>query len=533
MKSLIKLLALIFGFGLFAGWLRSARKNRAPKERSGRVTDGIYADSGRFTIGVVENLWVTRPLTGDVWAYYSPQTIFWEYTGRPGSHVDITLHQGGSGRVIAENVSIGDGRYGSYTLRQVPNTLPAASDYTIRVQVRGSHVHGESGPFIVGTPPGITVRRPGVGHVWPYYSSQIISWEYSGNVGRLVSLSLYRNGVLFKEIASNVPIGSGGQGSFTLQMVPNNLPGGSDYKVRVQAEETRVGGESPMFTIGTPDKIRVISPGAGTVWAIHSPQTVGWEYSGNAGHAVRIQLLRGGAVVRTLADNVPIGDGRYGSYAIPQVPVMYGSSDYVLRVKSTTRPLQDDSAAFTIGTPTGLKVTAPRTGDVWAYYSPQTVAWEYTGNLGPYVDITLHQGGAARLIAERVPTGDGRYGSYRLEQVPVINAAKDYYIKVRAWQGDVEAYAGPFTVGTPEGLRVTRPTQGDVWYFYSQQTIGWEYSGKPGREVAILLIRGNDRIRLLAENVSIGSGGVGRFNLADVPNVPAANDYVIRVQVTR
>ena len=65
------------------------------------------------------------------------------------------------------------------------------------------------------TPASITVTSPNGGESWKRGTSHAITWSYMGSPGSTVKIMLLKGGVEVGTIASSVPIGSGGKGSYT------------------------------------------------------------------------------------------------------------------------------------------------------------------------------------------------------------------------------------------------------------------------------------------------------------------------------
>ena len=78
----------------------------------------------------------------------------------------------------------------------------------------------------------ITVVSPNGGETWKVATSELIKWSYSGNPGAYVDIELIRGTYPVLKIASNVPIGSNGVGSYSWN-IPADKPTDSNYMVRI------------------------------------------------------------------------------------------------------------------------------------------------------------------------------------------------------------------------------------------------------------------------------------------------------------
>jgi outer membrane protein assembly factor BamB len=91
---------------------------------------------------------------------------------------------------------------------------------------------------------------------------------------------------------------------------------------------------------------------------------------------------------------------------------------------------------------------------------------------------------------------------------------------------------GVLAVGTEHPISVTAPNGGQTWKRGSTQTIMWIYSGSPGSNVKIDLLKGSTVNRVINASTPIGSKGSGTYSW----KVPAAQatgaDYKIRITST-
>lgn len=91
------------------------------------------------------------------------------------------------------------------------------------------------------TPPTIQVTSPNGGESWARGSTHAITWTFANATPDLtVRLVLRRNFNFARTIATSVPIGSGGNGSFNWT-VPNGLTAGSGYRVRAAVNQGEQG----------------------------------------------------------------------------------------------------------------------------------------------------------------------------------------------------------------------------------------------------------------------------------------------------
>ena len=92
------------------------------------------------------------------------------------------------------------------------------------------------------------------------------------------------------------------------------------------------------FTVTQPgiqkSGISIISPNGGENWKAGTTQTISWSYSDSPGKYVKIELLKGEAVNRTIAYRTSIGSGGSGSYSLKIQKFQTAGSDYKVRITS-------------------------------------------------------------------------------------------------------------------------------------------------------------------------------------------------------
>ena len=101
------------------------------------------------------------------------------------------------------------------------------------------------------------------------------------------------------------------------------------------------------FTIrgeSTTPSITIIFPNGGEIWRVKTSQTIKWKYTRDPGNYVKIELLKGGSVIRILAPKVRIGSNGSGSYKWKISSTQTPGNDYTIRVSSTTNSLYSDTS---------------------------------------------------------------------------------------------------------------------------------------------------------------------------------------------
>jgi len=176
----------------------------------------------------------------------------------------------------------------------------------------------------------------------------------------------------------------------------------------------------------------VISPNGAETWPAGSVQKIRWSYTVNLGSHVKVELLKGGVVNRTITSFAPKGSGGTGSrnWTIPanQTP----GTDYRIRITSATNGAYTDTSDsdFTIAAPT-ITVVSPNDGETLTAGTTQTIRWIYTGNPGSHVKIELLKGGVVnRIIRAFASKGSGGSGSFDW-RIPLTQVTgSDYRIRI-------------------------------------------------------------------------------------------------------
>jgi hypothetical protein len=80
-------------------------------------------------------------------------------------------------------------------------------------------------------------------------------------------------------------------------------------------------------------------------------QIIQWTYAGNPGSGVKIELLKGGVINRTITWFTSIGTGGSGSFNWSIPSTQASGSDYQIKVTSATNAAYADTSdsSFTIG----------------------------------------------------------------------------------------------------------------------------------------------------------------------------------------
>ncbi|MHC1725922.1 MAG: Ser-Thr-rich GPI-anchored membrane family protein [Syntrophobacteraceae bacterium] len=484
-----------------------------------------------FTIESAPAFVITAPAGGEKWMRGDSRTISWTYTGDPGSSVRIDLLKGG--RVLSNvtrNAPVGANGSGSFSWT-IPESQAPGSDYQLRIATSTGERASTGNAFSITG--GISVSYPYSGDSWAAGSVHSLKWSYDGNPGPRVKIELLKGGVVNTTISESTPIGIDGSGSYEWLIKTGQAPG-TDYSIRItsRSDSACTGVSRNNFTIVSPG-FTISSPSYwSSSWPAGTTQKISWDYVGDPGPSVNIDLLKGGQVSQTIAAGASKGNDGSGSYywTVPggQTP----GTDYGIRITSTSNSAfkGESEDSFTIVAP-GITVTSPSSGETWTSGAVHTINWRYTGNPGALVKIELLKGGAAATISAAAPIGDGGYGSYSW-LIPASQAAgTGYTLRVTSTSNPAgSGVSQSFSISPPDTIAVTSPVGGESWIAGAAKTIRWSYTGDPGSTVTVELLKAGSLSSTVATNVSIA-------NRSCAWTIPGATtpgtDYRIRVRTNQ
>ncbi|OPZ45103.1 MAG: PKD domain protein [Euryarchaeota archaeon ADurb.BinA087] len=418
-------------------------------------------------------------------------------------------------------------------------TYTTPGTYTVNLTAtnsKGSDSEVRTNYITVSSGPSLAVTTPNGGEIWTQGSSHNLTWTYSGELGSSVKIEILKGTPPLATLASSASIGTGGSGSY-LFTFPYYTPLANDYKIRITSNANPAYSDTSDAAFSITSAITVASPNGGETWLPSTTQTLRWNYTDSPGDTVRIEILRSGAALATLASSAPLGTGGSGSLNFPFPSYTPLGTDYQIKVTSNTYPACTDTSDgyFAFSLLPSITVTAPNGGETWPQNSTQTIQWSYTEDPGSQVLIELLRGTTVQqVITAGTSLGSGGSGSFSFAVPTSLPLGSDYKVRITSTSNAsyTDTSDAAFTVSEPTSIRVVAPEGGATLYRGDPLVMNWSYTGTPGPTVTIEVFKGPLKMATLP-NIPVGSGGNGTFSVKQIPaGTPVGADYTVTVTST-
>ena len=485
-----------------------------------------------------ETINITAPRAGDAWETGSTQTIRWTYSGNIGTEVKIDLFMGGRfyGNIYS-GIKTAPGGSGAYSW-QISKYETPRDDFQIQItSTANPKATALSSRFSIKQAPGaeakLTITEPGQGVTIRQGAEFDIKYTYTGGPGTF-RIELLKGNTIVRLLAS-ASVVAYGKGQYHTLM-DENQPLGNDYQIRVSGNQARLATATAKITVApAPAGIQVTRPFNGLTWEAGTTNAIAWKGVGNIGTAVRIELLKDGAVNRLINPYAPAKSG-FSEY-IWQMPYEQpGGSDYRIRVTSTSDPkVTNTSEVFAIKPgismgPPRISITSPTAGETWTAGETRMINWTYQA-LPPEADVKiLFDFGAnnVAVITPKTPVGSGGRGSFNWK-IPGNWLGSGVALRVQGVNIPQFWGESKFTLAAPKTtLMLISPLGGEKWTEGTTQTIRWTYTGDIGSTVNIGLFNGplgsGTSMDVIATGVKVAPGGKGTYSwvIPKYPLPPAA-----------
>jgi hypothetical protein len=281
---------------------------------------------------------VTSPTSSYTWQAGSSHDIRWSATGSIGQYVKIDLYQGST---FIKNIQASTPVVNGFYTWVVDSNLAGANYVIVVTSTACGSVSGASGYFTITAVP-------------TFGASGLVTSATSGAGLSGVTMTFSRvSGT--GTVPANVTTNAGGIWSQT------GFQAGTSYRVTPSLSVYTFTPASSTFsdestglnflgTAPTPASITVTYPnGPGLSFRAGSIVMLTWQYTGNPGSKVKLELLRG-SVSSTIISTASIGSGGNGSYSWRINRNQTAGSTYKIRITSTSNSSATDTGdnTFTI-----------------------------------------------------------------------------------------------------------------------------------------------------------------------------------------
>ena len=471
-----------------------------------RATASAESDlsDGNFTITGGRSISIIQPNGGQALPKPTVYAITWSSVNLPATeNVRIELLRGNVVQTVLFASTPNDGN----EIWNVAATLPDDHTYRIRISsVADPFVRAVSiSDFIIGRV--LKLIAPNGGEKWQRGTTQNVEWLTSipGNF----RIELLKSGVLTTTISTGT-----GVNPFPWT-VPNTLPDGDDYRIRLtnNSDNTATITSANDFTIGNYLILNTPTTGANLLKGANFNITWQTNLTGN----LKIELLRG-TTVSLVAASVPAAGGSF-TWTIPITQP--DGDDYRIRLTSigTTPEYTATSGNFNISGPFG-QIISPNGGESFNRTRTYPITWR--SNLGGNVTIDLIRAGT---IIQNLATNIPNSGSFNWLIAPTVTPANNYRIRITFHaNSSISESAANFEILGDPSITVQTPNGGETFFRTRNHSIIW--TDNIPENVNIDLFRAGNFLRSIATNVPSN----GNFEWTVPGDVALANNYRVRIR---
>jgi len=346
----------------------------------------------------------------------------------------------------------------------------------------------------------LALHSPNGGEVWSVDSTYAITWDLAGACDGAVAIELLQADTPCATITDS----TANDGSYAWTAAACGADS-SGYRVRVSERSGAARDESDAaFTLRTaPCSLALLAPTGGEAWSVGAHAEILWIAAGGCGEAVRLELLQGGTVCRTIAPAAP-NIGAFG-WTVQRCDEL--DSDYTLRTTDPTTGAADSSAAaFTIAPGCLILVTSPNGGETLRTGEPFELTWEFTGGCARSVALELVRAGAP---CATIASPAANSGSYSWTAAQCDGAATGYRLRVTDLGSDhYDESDAEFAIESDCLLTPTYPAGGETLCFGDKIDLTWDDSAACSDTVRLELLLDGE----LCATIATGVANVGSHN---------------------
>ena len=491
------------------------------------VGDGTGINTGDVTMTV------SAPKNGDTLKVASAFTIQWSSNSTATVKIEFSTDAGTTWIVIADNVA----NNGAYIWYPVPNLVTVQG--MIRLTTADKAASGISTGFFNVIKTGakvLALSKPNGGEVLYVNESFRVEWVSSGITSIKIELSL-NNGTSWNPIVLTYPADSS---YYLWSPIPTSPSTQCLLRITDVSDAAVTDQSKSVFSIASPQDIKVLSPNGGESWNANSSQPITW-YSSQV-NSVKIEYtIDNGYSWSTITNSTP-SVGYFLWSVLPNTP----STNARIRISDATDGYPSDASdsVFNISPQPALKIISPNGGENWMAGSSQTIRWNSLGKIriggnsnmklksSPYFPLTI-----ANIKIEYTTNNGSNWfsivqstqnnGSYLWSPVPDRNSS---LCRVKISDADLGV---PFAISDsafviyntiPRDITVKSPNGGEIWQAGTTQEIKWGSTGVTAVSIDYTTNNGNDWIPVVA-----GIPSTGYYSWTQVPNTPSTN---CRIRIT-
>lgn len=412
-------------------------------------------------------------------------TVTWE--SNVGGNVKIDLWKAG---VFQETIISSTENNGSY-LWHIRSDMPVGTDYRVVITslLVATATDSSENDFEINDASYIDISAPDGGEHWAIGSSWDVTW--STNIEGDVRLDLFKGGTWVSEIVAS----TANDGSYTWS-IPSALTADTDYKIKISSiQQSLIFDESAdVFALEDPT-ITLTAPNGGETYSWGQNVSIYW--TSNAGGNVKIELLKGGTVVETIADSAD-NTAYSNSYSWLVQPERATGTDYKVRITSLADSgLSAESADFFSIVPgTYLMLTAPNGGETWLAGEENTITWKSNAGGKVLLQYSSNSGASwtnipnATELDNSETTGEFKW-DLKLVDETYLTIGTTYRINVVSTSEPSLKDSSDADFSVAPTIAVTSPNGGEEWVPGNTYDITWTSSGVPGA-VDIALYKGGN-----------------------------------------
>lgn len=375
---------------------------------------------------------------------------------------------------------------------------------------------------------GIAITSPNTAVSWQVTTKKNITFTHNLGVGKLVNLSVSRDGGATWSSITNYTTTSATSGTYAW-----TINGPPTTQARIRATSTTNASVTDTsdvnFTIINP-VITVTSPNTAVSWRAGETRSVTFSHNMGVGQVANIDVSRDGGATWSFVAAITTTSATSGTFnwLVNGPPTAQAR----IRVTWAADPAVTDISNVDFKILPRTTVTAPNTAVTWAAGSTRAITW--THNLGAggtvNIDFSPDNGATWAPITANLPSTTATNGSYTGPMPATVTTQGLIRVcpTIDSTLGDISD--APFTLATP-AVTVTAPNTAVTWAVGSTQLIKWNHNLGTADSVKIELARdGINYTETIAPSVLNNASTTGTFNWTVTG--PATTTATVRITWT-